>query len=218
MANASDEDDGWTWPNRPQMRHYTCSLMSYKHGRWDNQCDRDKTFTKDELLAVRPIDVKRWLALRAFGITNPDMKTDAPDNERSSSLSKAKSGVSAFMPNQHVAWIDGRGGNPTLHKMVSQFIKDVIALETKGIGKSPNDKRQHRQPEWNKLLELLRREEDFDHRWKLVTMSLWAYHLIHRIDDTAHFKVDDPHGSHTLPFAIYTRTVGRCVHLQQWYP
>jgi len=206
MASLSDEDDGWTWPNRPNLRHYICSLMSCKHGRWDNQCVRDKTFTKEELLSVRPIDVKRWLAMRAFGIPNPNMQTDAPDNERSASLSKTKSGVSVFMPNQHVAWIDGRGGNPTLHKMVSQFIKDVIALETKGLGKPPNDKRPYRQAEWDKLLEMLRREEDFDHRWRLPTMSLWAYHLIHRIDDTSHFNVDNPHGSHTFPFAIYTRT------------
>ena len=130
--------------------------------------------------------------MRAFDITNPNMQTDTPDNERSASLAKAKSGVSVFMPNQHVAWIEGRGGNPTLHKMVSQFIKDVIALETKGLGKRSNDKRQYRQVEWNKVLEMLRREPDFDFRWKFACMSLWSYHLIHRIDDTSHFKVDDP--------------------------
>jgi len=206
MASLSDEDDGWVWPNRPLLQHYIVDLMSYKHGRWDNKYERKKTFTKAELLTLRPVDIKRWLSMRAFGIPNPNLQTDTPDNERSSSLCKAKSGVSVFMPNQHLGWIDGRGGNPTIHKMVQQFIKDVVALETKGLGKKPNDKRPYRQAEWDKVLEMLRRDDDFETRWKFTTMSLWAYHLIHRIDDTSHFKVDDPHGSHHFAFALFTRT------------
>jgi len=144
--------------------------------------------------------------MRAFGVPNPNVQSDTPDNERSASLLKAKSAVSVFMPNQHVAWIDGRGGNPTIHKMVQQLIKDVVAIETKGLGKAPNDKHPCRQVEWNKMLEMLRREPDFENRWLFTTMSLWSYHLIRRIDDTSHFKVDDPHGSHLFSFALFTRT------------
>ena len=37
-------------------------------------------------------------------------------------------------------------------------------------------------------------------------MSLWAHHLIHRLDDTAHFKVSAPHGNVQFPFTIKTKT------------
>jgi hypothetical protein len=37
-------------------------------------------------------------------------------------------------------------------------------------------------------------------------LSLWAYHLIHWTDDSAHFKLTDPHGSHELPFTVFTKT------------
>ena len=37
-------------------------------------------------------------------------------------------------------------------------------------------------------------------------MTLWGYHLIHRTDDSAHFKVEDPHGNIEYPFTMKTRT------------
>jgi len=58
--------------------------------------------------------------------------------------------------------IDGQGGNPTVHKMVQQLIKDVVALETEGLGKPMNDKRPYQQVEWNKVLELLQREPEVE--------------------------------------------------------
>jgi hypothetical protein len=98
------------------------------------------TFTKDELNSLHPVDVKTWLCLRAFGVPNPDWNHDAPDDARASSLRKAKSAVSVFIPNQHVAWMDGHGGNPTQHPTVTKVISDIQALQTKGIGAKPNDK------------------------------------------------------------------------------
>lgn len=56
------------------------------------------------LLRLRPVDIKRWLAMRAFVVPNPNLQTDRPHNERSFLLCKVKSGVSVFMPNQHVGW------------------------------------------------------------------------------------------------------------------
>jgi len=37
-------------------------------------------------------------------------------------------------------------------------------------------------------------------------MTLWSHHLIHRLDDSCHFKVEDPHGCHAWPFALLTKT------------
>ena len=87
--------------------------MSYKHGRWDNPYPRETTFTKAELLALRPVDIQRWMTMRVFGKLDVNWQQDRADGERSASLAKAKYGVSLFMPNRHAAWIDGIGGNPT---------------------------------------------------------------------------------------------------------
>ena len=204
---AAEDDDGWSYPHRPLLQHYMVSLMSFKDGRWENPYHKTTIFSKEQLLTIRPINIKRWLAMRAFKTpTPPNFATDVPFNERAGSLRKAKHGVSVFMPNQHVAWLDGRGGNPTQHGLITKFLKDVEGLETKGLGKKANDKRAYRQIEWDKKLELLRQRTDFQTQWTFTMMSIWSYHLIHRIDDTAHFKVDDPHGSHDYPFAIFTRT------------
>ena len=36
-------------------------------------------------------------------------------------------------------------------------------------------------------------------------MMLWAYHLIHRLDDTCHFRIDAPYSCEDFPFAIQTK-------------
>ena len=206
MSNDDEDENGWRFPKSyPKVKHYIDSLMSYKHGRWENPYPRTTTYTKDELLALRPVDVRRWLTMRAYGTVSPE--TDAgPKGERASSLKKAKHGASVFMPNQHAPWLEGIGGNPTRHITISKFIADVEGKETKGLGKAPNDKRPYRQVEFDKILEMFRRRQDFEHRWKFPMMVLWAYHLIHRIDETAHFKADALHGNHQFPFAIFTKT------------
>jgi Transcriptional activator of glycolytic enzymes len=110
------------------------------------------------------------------------------------------------MPDKGVAWLDGRGGNPTRHSSVYACIKKVEKLETKGLGVKPNDKRAYNQPEYNKVFEIMRSVDDFDHRIKFPTMTLWSTHLIHRLDDTCHFKVTAPHGNTDFPFTLKTRT------------
>ena len=86
------------------------------------------------------------------------------------SLTKAKNGVSFFMPNKHASWIDGRGGNPTQHGMINKLIKDIEALETKGLGKAANDKQPYRQAEFDKLLEIFRDHPDFDNKETVIAL------------------------------------------------
>jgi hypothetical protein len=135
------------------------------------------------------VDVKTWLCLRAFGVPNPDWDNDVPDDARASALKKAKSAISIFMPNQHVAWINGHSGNLTQHPQVTKVIQDVQNLQTKGIGAKPNDKRPYHDLEFVKLLEILWNQTDFINRWKFVMATLWAYHLIHQVDNTAHLNL-----------------------------
>ena len=82
--------------------------MSYVHGRLNNPYPKETTFTKDQMLAIQPYHMKRWLNLRAYAVVNPE------DNAivtgcRSNLLLKAKQAISFYMPNKHVPWIDGAG-------------------------------------------------------------------------------------------------------------
>ena len=62
-----------------------------------------------------------------------------------------------------------------------------------------------RELEFRKTNQLLREENDWIHRYKYPAMTLWQYHLIGRVDDTAHFEVGDPRGHDVYDFALNTR-------------
>lgn len=146
-------DDSWVYPDIPKKQHYVVSLMSFVHGRVDDPYPKTIQFSKAEMLEVRPSDIKRWLAYRAYGDPDPS-PADNPTQERSASLKKAKHSVSVCMPNRHVKWIEGLGGNPTQHVSVTQFIGEVQRKETCGQGVKANDKRECREVEYFKVLEL----------------------------------------------------------------
>jgi hypothetical protein len=210
VAPPLDEDD-WVFPHNTIFKPYLLDLMSFAHNRVNNKYPKETVFSKEDLLAIQPHHIRRWLNWRAYGVTNPD------DNARvtgcrSNSLLKAKQAISFYMPNKHVPWIDGSGpnnpsgGNPTRHMSISALIKKVKKKECRGQGRKANDKRAYSQAEFNKVLDLFRAEGDWDHRYKYPMMALWAYHLIHRLDDTCHFHVEAPHGCIEFPFAIQTKT------------
>ena len=200
-----DAHDDWVYPHHHKNQQYISELMSLVHGRPDDPYPRETTFTKAQLLELQPRDIVKYLYLKAF--EDPWPTEDAlPISARAGSLRKAKNGISWFMPDKGVAWLDGRGGNPTRHSSVYAAIKRVEKLETKGLGVEANDKRAYSQAEFNKLLEILRSQEDFAHRIKYPTMTLWAAHLIHRLDDTCHFRVTAPHGNQDFPFTLKTKT------------
>jgi hypothetical protein len=206
----SDEDGDWQFPDRPEYRPYLLHLMSFIDNRLDNRYPKDTTFSKERLLSIQPRQIRRWMNLRAYGTVNPG-EDDIVTGCRSSSLLKAKQAISWYMPNKHVAWIDGHGGNvscgnPTRHRSISELIKKVKKKECRGQGVKANDKRAYSKEEFYKVLELFRDESDWDHQYKYPMMALWAYHLIHRLDDTCHFQVDAPHSCFEFPFAIYTKT------------
>ena len=197
-------DDSWMCPDRPLAQHYVISLMSFFHGRVDDPYPKTIQFSKEEFLQLKPSDIKRWLAFRAHNDPDPG-PNDQPTNERASSLKKAKHDVSMCMPDWHLKWMGGLGGNPTQHVSITQFIGEVERKETRGQGRPANDKREHKEAEHFKVSELLRASDNFDHRWKRP-MILWSHHLIDCLDDSCHFKVNDPHGSHARPFTLLTKT------------
>jgi hypothetical protein len=211
MAAADDPsgEDVWVFPDNADYKPYLLHFMSFLHNRIPNPYPKETIFTKNELLAVQPHHVRRWMNLRAYGLTDPSDNL-AATGCRSNSLLKAKQAISFYMPNKHVPWIDGDGsggrGNPTRHRSISELVQKVKKKECRGQGVKANDKRAYNRAEFYKVLELFRNENDWDHRYKYPMMAVWAYHLIHRLDDTCHFTVDAPHGNIEFPFTIQTKT------------
>lgn len=204
MATPVANDDGWVYRINELHQPYIVDCMKFVLGQ---PFEKTAIFTREQLVALRPVDIVRWLQNRAYG--KPDITDqDRPTQARSGSIEKAKGAVSACHPYQHVPWIQGvqNHGNPTRHPTVNAVITKIQKYETRGEGRPTRVKREYSTCEFLKLLEILRDYEQFELRLKYPLITLWSYHLVHRLDDSANFKLSQPKGCTKFPFAIMTKT------------
>ncbi len=75
-------------------------FMSYLN---EQEYHKDYKFSQEELGAVKPMDVKRYMCIRAYGAAEPDRDDDRL-HARSTSLMFWKKAISHFMPNKLMAW------------------------------------------------------------------------------------------------------------------
>jgi hypothetical protein len=69
-----DEDD-WVFPHSLVYKGYLLNLMSFVHKRVDNVYPKDHVFMKEELLAVQPHHIRKWMNWRGYcvsSVTNSD--------------------------------------------------------------------------------------------------------------------------------------------------
>lgn len=199
--NDNDHHDGWVFPtDKPCYQPYIVGLMGHHLGQI---FPRNQTFTRQQLLTLTPLAVRKWMCNAAFG-KDDIAANDRPTHGRSSSLAMMKKCVSHYMPNKGPSWCNGQG-NPTKSEAVNSLIRLVKKFEVRGEGKDSQAKRPLRQDEFLKTLELLKRKPDFKHRYRYPTMCLWQYHLIARSDDVCNFKTTDPRGHPQFDFAIKTK-------------
>ena len=196
-------DDGWEYPTNDAYQATMVDLMNFFHGGIDYPANA--TFTREELLELGPVDIKRWLANKAYG--DPDYnirRGDRPRFARSSSLEYAKKAISFFMPNHQPPWVNG-SGNPTKSAVVNNLIREVRQFEVRGEGVSDQSMRAITEQEFRVTIDLFRAQEDWTSTWKYATMALWQYHLIGRIDDVVHFRMDDLKAHTRFSFAMQTK-------------
>jgi hypothetical protein len=68
-------------------------FMSFFHGAVEYESDT--VFTREQLLEIKPIDVKRYLCMKAYDDPYPNIDNGArPTNGRSDSLYNAKKAIS----------------------------------------------------------------------------------------------------------------------------
>ena len=200
VADAND-DDGWRYPVKRAYQPYMVELMSWFHV---VQYEADKRFTREELLELTPLTIKRWFKDITYG--DPEYNTDEverPENVylRSSSLEMRKKAVSFFMPNKAAPWVNGQG-NPTRSGQVNDVIRTLKKYEVRGVAVESQDKRPLTQPEFLKTLDILKGVEDIDHKLRYPLMALTQHHIITRVDDCCELKVDGPRGHDRFPFAL----------------
>ena len=175
--------------------------MSFFHGAVEYE--QDQVFTRQQLLEIRPTDVKRFLCLKAYKDPDPNIDNGArPVHGRSDSLYYIKKALSKFMPHRTANWVNGQG-NPTKSDLVNDMIKQVKKFEVRGEGAPSNAKRPLTQAEFRQTMKLFRAPgNDWNHQWRYPMMSLWQYHLIGRVDDVVHFKLSDSRGHSDYDFCL----------------
>lgn len=203
-ANAS-----WSMRRNEKYENYLCHFMGYVHQK-GGRYSKGTTFTREQLLQIRPQHLLDWLSMKAFGKTNYSIEGgDRPMSARSSTLEQNKKGVSFFMIHPDNNWMNGQG-NPTKHNSLRKIIDDVKLCEVRGEGSPSNAKRAMTLEEFKKELEMLREHgkingNDYNFCVKYPAMALWQYHLIGRVDDVCNFGMANPKGHGTFNFAAKTK-------------
>ena len=112
-------------------------------------------WTDEDLYAITPRDVCRYLKKKAYGTPDPG-PGDRPIFARDEGLSYSKKAISFFMPNSLMQWNPQREeGNPTRSKEVNKVIADVKLAQVRKQGKKSNAKRPLKKEEFEKTLGIL---------------------------------------------------------------
>jgi len=108
------------------------------------------------------------------------------------------------MPHRTVPWCDNQG-NPTRSGPANNVVKEVKKFEVHGEGSPSKAKCPVRPNEFQKAIETLRREPNFDSKHKYPMVCIWHHALIGRLDDVAHLEVNDPGGHPSIDGALKTK-------------
>jgi len=185
-----------------------CRFMEFLHVQPPDIYDiHTATFTREQLLEIEPVDIKRFFGLLAYNDPNYNVFPPAlhrPTYCRSTSLETYKKGLSYHMPHRTVPYVNGVG-NPTRSAKVNDIINEIKKFEVRGEGCGSSTKRPIREAKFRKQLELLRAQPTFDCKYKYPALLTWQHHLIGRLDDCANFEMSDPMGHPEFDFACKTK-------------
>lgn len=114
--------------NPPSPRYLTllCEFMAFFHEK-DKPYSKDHEFTADDLAAITPSEICRWMNVKAFGTSTP-----GPDAKLvgcgSSSLEFAKKAISFYMPIKGSYDYERKCGNPTRSRQVKELLQKVANM------------------------------------------------------------------------------------------
>ena len=145
---------------------------------------KDKEFSQEELLAITPEHIVRWMTKLAYGTEDPEPGA-RPDKCRSTTLLNHKKKLSHFLPRRDQQWDSIRGeGNPSRSQAVNAFIGVVKVHEVRQTGARSQARRAFSLDEFLRLLaiaEAVTGNEEKTARFRALATLQWQ--LIGRVDD-----------------------------------
>ena len=143
------------------LKTYKTHLKRLQEFRLNESFDLDHEWSDEELYAITPRDVCRFLKKKAYGTPDPGPR-DRPIFARDEGLSYCKKAISFFLPNSLMQWNPQRQeGNPTRSKEVNKVIADVRLAQVRKQGKKSNAKRPLKKEEFEKTLRILEAGHDY---------------------------------------------------------
>lgn len=193
-------------PPSANQRKYKNVLVLFLSNLHNVTYDQDTEFDADVMTAITDTNIVDWFQFKAFGKAVID-DDDVPLMCRSSTLYFYKKLISAFIPNKHIKWnVITQSGNPTTSPTVNALIKRVRKHEVCSEGVPSQARRALLPDELRLLLRIAQRNSAvFALNLQLPTMAKFQVHLIARIDDTVHVKLDDFHIHPQFEFALSVR-------------
>jgi hypothetical protein len=178
-------------------------LMAYLHE--VDPYEKEHVFSQEELAALTPEDIKRWMCVKAYGMPEPG-PNNHPTECRSTSIEFWKKAISSFMPNRLMSWnVLNNVGNPTKSIVVNDLIKAIKKREVRKQGKASAARRPLEHDEFQNILLHLRGHADPIKRYALPGFFVFQYNLIARMDDTCKFKIENLTQCHDFDFALKGR-------------
>lgn len=172
-------------------KRYKPTLVAFMSHRDGQSYGKDHEFTQQELAAITPTDLHRWMCFKVYGKEEPS-PDDNPVEGRSNSLLYWKKSISFFMPNRQPAWnVLTNSGNPTKSADINDLIKLVKKKEVRRQGKPSSAKRPLEESEFEQAIDLIEKHPDRQKRYFASAAFRFQYNMIGRIDDTCKCKVED---------------------------
>lgn len=113
-------------PHSPRYLTILCEFMAFFHEK-DKPYPKDHEFIADDLAAITPSDICKWMNVKAFGTSTP-----GPDaklvGSGSSSLEFAKKAISFYMPVKGSYDHERKCGNPTRSRQVKELLQKVANM------------------------------------------------------------------------------------------
>ena len=176
----------------------TRPLMSFVHAGREYQPSH--VWTRDELLAVTPDIIVRYIKLKVYGSEDAQADVTPPLYYRSSTIKFWKKAWSYFMLNQMTPWNKIAGmGNPTRSIAVNKIIKAMKKMESARLGRPSNARQAFRSMEYEQVIEILGAQTGEPGIW-LAAYLEFQLSMIARIDDTAKFRAPDLQPLEDFPF------------------
>jgi hypothetical protein len=191
--------------NREDKRAYKKYLVEFMSFRNQQRYNIQTEFTQQQLTAIRPADIERWMCQKVYGNPNPGPQ-DNPTLGRASSLEYYKKALSYYMVNRLHAWNEvALLGNPTRSVDVNDLIKKVKKKEVRKQGKKSSARRGIQKPEFESTVAMLNDFPDMKRKYMVPTAAKFQFHMVARIDDTCNFTEEDLKPNPQFPFTLLAK-------------